>query len=295
MTTRRELLKLGAGLILTPASLATLASRTVGAELNLTAAEVVSHFLHALSAGNFPEAYSLLSIGSRQSILSEPRSSQRSLFLPPALSAVCALFTLIDNTEEYKFTLAETDVPGSNILLVKATSTKAAKFPEQLLKVVVISDKADRDQLRLDLNQSLSATDHGTVGSMSNLKQLALGIIQYTNDHDEKLPDADKWVDEIMPYVKTEAIFRDPSAPAGEKWSYAYNRNLSGVSLAKLDSPASTVMLFESKMGVKNANDTGESIPMPGRHQGGTDYAQSDGHVEWLADGTKLSFLLSGK
>ena len=200
-----------------------------------------------------------------------------------------------DSLDKYKYALVETDAPGSNRILVNATSIKAAQFPEQLLNLVVISDEADGNRLRLDLNQSLSATDHGTVGSISNLKQLSLGIIQYTQAHDNKLPDAYKWVDEIYPYVKSEAMCRDPSAPAGEKWSYAYNRTLSGVSLSKLDDPSSTVMLFESNSGLKNASDTGESIPLPGRHHGGSDFAYADGHVKWYADGTKLSYLLSGK
>ncbi len=54
-------------------------------------------------------------------------------------------------------------------------------------------------------------------------------------------------------------------------------------------------LLFESTAGVKNAADTGDSVPMPGRHNGGTDYALADGHVKWEADGAKPSFLLTGK
>ena len=91
MTTCRELLKLGAGLILTPALFSVFASRTDGAQKNNTAAEVVSHFLQSRSAGNSSEAYLLVSIGSRQSILSDPKNLKKSL-LPPALSAVCAFF-----------------------------------------------------------------------------------------------------------------------------------------------------------------------------------------------------------
>jgi len=64
---------------------------------------------------------------------------------------------------------------------------------------------------------------------MSNLKQIGLGILQYTQDYDEKMPrswsglDSDaskpvgdvsdryKWMDAIYPYVKSEQIFNCPS------------------------------------------------------------------------------------
>jgi prepilin-type N-terminal cleavage/methylation domain-containing protein/prepilin-type processing-associated H-X9-DG protein len=58
----------------------------------------------------------------------------------------------------------------------------------------------------------------------SNLKQIGLGIIQYTQDYDERMPatwagdssgdsgaTAWKWMDAITPYVKSEQIFDCPS------------------------------------------------------------------------------------
>lgn len=66
----------------------------------------------------------------------------------------------------------------------------------------------------------------------SNLKQIGLGLLQYTQDYDEKLTRAHyggngpsdavlkyKWMDAIYPYVKSEEVFNCPShdfeAPAG--------------------------------------------------------------------------------
>src|SRR6218665_2985479 len=55
----------------------------------------------------------------------------------------------------------------------------------------------------------------------SNLKQIGLGIAQYTQDFDEKLPSVtrlagrsgilNRWHDTIQPYVKNEQMFRCPS------------------------------------------------------------------------------------
>jgi prepilin-type N-terminal cleavage/methylation domain-containing protein/prepilin-type processing-associated H-X9-DG protein len=65
----------------------------------------------------------------------------------------------------------------------------------------------------------------------SNLKQIGLGALQYTQDYDEKLVRAwsgsktgsdinsNRWMDAIYPYVKSEQVFNCPShaftAPAG--------------------------------------------------------------------------------
>jgi prepilin-type N-terminal cleavage/methylation domain-containing protein/prepilin-type processing-associated H-X9-DG protein len=55
----------------------------------------------------------------------------------------------------------------------------------------------------------------------SNLKQIGLGLIQYAQDYDERLPEASQdvlydgrdflWIDNIQPYVKSYEIFNCPS------------------------------------------------------------------------------------
>jgi prepilin-type N-terminal cleavage/methylation domain-containing protein/prepilin-type processing-associated H-X9-DG protein len=55
----------------------------------------------------------------------------------------------------------------------------------------------------------------------SNLKQIGLGLQQYMDDYDEKVPYADDdnggpyWKDNIYPYVKNYQIFRCPSDTSG--------------------------------------------------------------------------------
>ena len=134
----------------------------------------------------------------------------------------------------------------------------------------------------------------GQLASEANLRQIGLGIEQYIENHHERYPDAAHWMDEIIPYLvpaqvtgaarqqRIAALFHDPSAPAGQMWSYAYNRALSGLSLAKDDSPALTVAVFESTQGVRNANDGGQSVPSPGWHSGGSDFLFADTHVKWV-------------
>ncbi len=106
----------------------------------------------------------------------------------------------------------------------------------------------------------------------SNLKQLGLGIAQYTQDYDENMPkgagivttagasDRDRaslgagWAGNIMPYVKSTQVYACPSDRTRiQKFhslvSYGFNMNMAGGyasgKLSSHQSPALTVMLCE--------------------------------------------------
>ncbi len=98
----------------------------------------------------------------------------------------------------------------------------------------------------------------------SNLKQLGLAILQYTQDNDEDWPGASGvgssnqtnfqgvgWGGQTYPYVKSTGVYKcpdDPTAVSGTSTpvSYAYSASVSySVSLAAMTSPAKTIMLSE--------------------------------------------------
>jgi prepilin-type N-terminal cleavage/methylation domain-containing protein/prepilin-type processing-associated H-X9-DG protein len=116
----------------------------------------------------------------------------------------------------------------------------------------------------------------------SNLKQIGLGIMQYTQDYDEKFPRAwssttnggfpgdYKWMDATQPYLKSTQIFQCPSA-SGDQYTYiqktanrwgSYGINSiywgggvpadkvgianSGMSIANVAATATTVLCFDS-------------------------------------------------
>jgi len=98
---------------------------------------------------------------------------------------------------------------------------------------------------------------------LSNEKQLAMGLMQYTQDNDEFYPFGNNipwgggagWAGTIYPYVKSEKVYLCPDDSPGYGTSYCYNGNLAHSnypgpvpapsSIAILSSPARTVMLAE--------------------------------------------------
>jgi prepilin-type processing-associated H-X9-DG protein len=81
-------------------------------------------------------------------------------------------------------------------------------------------------------------------GCVSNMKQLALGILLFTQDHDEHYPKAASFQEvnrQIQPYIKDNRV---AVCPAGK--AYQYNLALSGVSLANIKAPAQTPLLRDS-------------------------------------------------
>jgi prepilin-type N-terminal cleavage/methylation domain-containing protein len=68
---------------------------------------------------------------------------------------------------------------------------------------------------------------------MSNLKQIGLGVMQYTQDYDERYPSQsiggngvahlDRWMDSVYPYVKSEQIFTCPSSSVNNLYKNVNN------------------------------------------------------------------------
>jgi len=130
-----------------------------------------------------------------------------------------------------------------------------------------------------------------------NLKEIALAITQYTQDHKEHFPDADHWMDQITPYLEGRPAFFDPFKPGAKHYAYALNRNCSKKPLSAFDSPSETVAVFDSTLGTRNASDTGQSlrrIKRPSDSSAFSGYAFVDGHAKWFRQGIRPSFSLKG-
>ncbi len=84
--------------------------------------------------------------------------------------------------------------------------------------------------------------------SNSNLKQLMLGVMQYTQDNDEHMPPMQSMYllkKAVYPYVKNDQVFLQPS---NNKF-YVPNAALSKKSLASMMDPANTAAIYEADFG----------------------------------------------
>jgi len=118
---------------------------------------------------------------------------------------------------------------------------------------------------------------------LSNLKQLGMAQIMYASDYDQYFPVSQTWCDATNPYLRNWAIHVCPCAP-GVQWGYAMNSDMSRAYLRDLTNPAQNVLMYDSTAGTKNAADALTSLPKPGRHFGGNNFAFVDGHCKWFSD-----------
>ena len=154
----------------------------------------------------------------------------------------------------------------------------------------------------------------------SNLKQIGLAFTQYTQDADEKFPgfgsgdNADRgWATEIYPFVKSTGVYKCPDdSIANSKVSYGmnyaifggtpaggYHNNDSGMSLAEMASPASTVLVYEGNSdtqdpslppsltpntfsGIGNGNRSDISDRHDKEATRSANYLAGDGHVKYV-------------
>lgn len=153
----------------------------------------------------------------------------------------------------------------------------------------------------------------------SNLKQIGLGFMQYTQDYDEKLPPlyfgtdgtykmpngqvtgTALWMHMVYPYIKSAQLFNCPSSnggvyKGGYYWensagatadaSYGVNSFLMttslGAALARISSPSTTPMVVDniSYSSYPALDMTGEPHFPVERHLETVNFAYADGHVK---------------
>ena len=163
---------------------------------------------------------------------------------------------------------------------------------------------------------------------MSNLKQIALGFMMYTQDYDGRFPyyASGGQMAFVFPYVKNSQVFRCPSSglvdqhdndmssyystdygmPASydsPSWPRAIILNTGSPQLlSAIPEPSITCLLGETRYASTTHNygfdrfeaktfpDKGifNGLPEPERHLGGSNYAYVDGHVKWLKKETAI-------
>jgi prepilin-type processing-associated H-X9-DG protein len=116
-----------------------------------------------------------------------------------------------------------------------------------------------------------------------HMKQLGLAALMYAEDFDNRVPPSGRWVDRIYSYVKNDEgtkqeLFQCPAAPRLD-YGYAMNRAMSSENENSVAEPDTTVLIFESDSGGRNAEGSLPDVART-RHFGTSNFCYSDGHVE---------------
>ncbi len=99
--------------------------------------------------------------------------------------------------------------------------------------------------LQTALNPPAPPAPDPQVATVSNMKQLGLAFVQYTQDYDEKLPPMKSAAGAkkvLFPYVKADSVFEQPQTHT----LFQPNTSLSGRSLATFNDPSSMVIYYEA-------------------------------------------------
>jgi prepilin-type processing-associated H-X9-DG protein len=120
---------------------------------------------------------------------------------------------------------------------------------------------------------------------LSNMKQLCLAALMYTQDWNERLVQpgraAGEWPEELHSYIMDRAIFKCPSRPE-QPVGYAFNERLYDAALANITNPAETVIMFET-LAVGEAPAGGvELVPAQPIHGDYVTVGFVDGHVKMM-------------
>ena len=153
---------------------------------------------------------------------------------------------------------------------------------------------------------------------LSNCKQLALAVMQYCQDNDERTPmryynygTAVLWTAAVAPYIKNTQVLVCPSISNG-LGAYGWNENyLWATAIGTVQSPAETIMICEATLAAVNhgfdyhinrpsyfnggtpvmpadelacpfASDPDWSCRAYPVHNGGCNIAFMDGHCKWM-------------
>jgi prepilin-type processing-associated H-X9-DG protein len=116
---------------------------------------------------------------------------------------------------------------------------------------------------------------------MNNVKQLNLGVIMYADDNKNLFPAGTNWCDATLSYVKNDRIYLCPQGKPGQRCHYAFNARLAGHEMKDVQSPAQTVLVFETDGGWNLAGGR-ELLPANPRHTRAYAVGFADGHAEMV-------------
>lgn len=113
---------------------------------------------------------------------------------------------------------------------------------------------------------------------LSNLKQVGLACLMYTQDYDERWAPAARWCDCTRPYLRNDEVYVCPVLP-GARCGYTLNARLGGIRLGEIARPQETPAAFD---GMGGWNRSGGIDDIIYRHDNEAITVFADGHARGL-------------
>ncbi len=130
------------------------------------------------------------------------------------------------------------------------------------------------------------APSGGGRSCLSNLHHIGIALSLYSEDNDQRLPSAARWMDVRWPYLTDESTYKCPALtrtrPAA--YGYAFNASLTQRPLKTVPRPDATPLVYDSANLARNAFDPVSSLPRPGRHSRRNCIQFVDGHTKAMPD-----------
>ncbi len=120
-----------------------------------------------------------------------------------------------------------------------------------------------------------------SINCMNNVRQLSLAVRMYADNNQNHYPAATNWCDAIQAEVGTQKAFQCPADFSGGRCSYAFNAQLAGAEVGKVN--PSTVVIFEATGGW-NVSGGRELMLAKPRHRRDFVVGFADGHVEQVSE-----------
>lgn len=127
----------------------------------------------------------------------------------------------------------------------------------------------------------------GPTPDLSDMKQLAIGLIMYGADWDDRMPPAESWFDRVNLYIQNEAVAvcDGLDEPGPGQFGHALHRPMAAARLDTLEHPERTVLVLDSMDLSRNAVSDLSQLPRPGRNEGRNTIAYADSHVRYIGIG----------
>ena len=96
----------------------------------------------------------------------------------------------------------------------------------------------------------------GSPEALSDVKQSAIANLMYAEDWDGHLPLADHWMDDLVPYVKSEDIFVDSAFGDVDegRYGYAFFDPVEGIEIVAVENAEEVPLVFQSTLSARNAH-----------------------------------------